>query len=227
MASAPSTPLAIRWGARVKGGRTVTDFVSLSDLAPTFLEAAGVPIPKEMTGRSLINVLVSDRSGRGDPARDHVLTGRERHTPAQEHPATGGYPMRAIRTHDFLFIRNFEPDRWPTGAPRNSTHGNPFADCDGSPTKHFLIERGNEPEYARFFQLAFAKRPAEELYDLKTDPDQLVNVADRPEYAAVKAELSRRLLAELKATGDPRVIGGGERIDSYPYYGQLRRGAAE
>jgi len=108
-------PLAIRWPAAVKPGRTVTDFVSLADLAPTFLGAAGLAVPAAMTGRSLLPVLTAAGSGRIDPARDHVLTGRERHTPAQEAPSTGGYPMRAIRTDTHLSIRNDEPDRWPSG----------------------------------------------------------------------------------------------------------------
>ena len=56
-------PLAIRWGAKVKGGRTIDDFVSLSDLRPTFLEAAGVPIPEAVTARSLLPPLLSNRSG--------------------------------------------------------------------------------------------------------------------------------------------------------------------
>ena len=72
-------PLAIRWGARAKGGRAVEDFVSLSDLAPTFLAAAGLPVPDTMTARSLLPVLLSDKSGQVDPTRDHTLTGMERH----------------------------------------------------------------------------------------------------------------------------------------------------
>ena len=220
--SGTHAPLAIRWGAHVPGGRTVEDFVSLADLAPTFLEAAGAAIPEPMTGRSLLKVLLSDKSGQIDPTRDHVLTGRERHGLAQEFPETGGYPMRAIRTHDFLYIRNFQPDRWPAGAPRNSTYGKIYSDCDDSPSKTFLLEHRDDPQYARYFPLAFAKRPGEELYDLKTDPDQLSNVADQPRWTTIKAELSRRLMAELKATSDPRLIGGAERIDRYAYYGQLK-----
>ena len=77
-------PLAVRWPPRVPAGRTVTDLVSLTDLAPTFLAAAGLTIPRQMTGRSLIPVLASDLSGRVDQERDHVLVGRERHVPAQE-----------------------------------------------------------------------------------------------------------------------------------------------
>ena len=49
--------------------------------------------------------------------RDHALFGKERHVPAQEAPVSGGYPMRAIRTDDHLYIRNFLPERWPVGTP--------------------------------------------------------------------------------------------------------------
>lgn len=59
-------------------------FVSLPDLAATFLEVGGVTVPESMTARSLLPLFTSDVEGRIDPTRDHVLTGRERHTPAQD-----------------------------------------------------------------------------------------------------------------------------------------------
>jgi arylsulfatase A-like enzyme len=222
--SGTRAPLAIRWGKNMAGGRRLTDFVSLADLAPTFLDAAGVDIPGQMTGRSMMDLLRSDKSGRVDPSRDHVLTGRERHVQAQEKPNPGGYPMRSIRTDEYLYIYNFAPDRWPSGCPDPdlSFNGLPLADCDDSPTRTFLVQHRDDPAYRRFYDLAFAKRPAEELYDLKQDPGQLVNVAGQPGVAAAQAELHRRLFAELKATGDPRVIGGGEKFDNYPYYGRPR-----
>lgn len=223
--SGTHAPLAIRWGAKVKGGRRVTDFVSLADLAPTFLEVAGVTIPEQMTGRSLLNILTSTKSGRVDPSRDHVLTGRERHGQSQEKPNSGGYPMRAIRTDDFLYIRNFDADRWPGGTPdgEKAFGGNPYGDCDGSPTKTFVLDHRDDPKYRKYYELAFAKRPAEELYDLKKDPDQLHNVAGQPEYAKAQEELSRRLNGELISTEDPRVIGGGDAFDTYPYRRKVRK----
>jgi hypothetical protein len=69
------------------------------------------------------------------------------------------------------------------------------------------------------FDLAVAKRPAEELYDLRKDPDQFHNVAADPSYAKVKEELAAGLTAELKATSDPRAFGKGDAFDTYPYYG--------
>jgi N-sulfoglucosamine sulfohydrolase len=216
-----NVPLAVRWPVQIKGGRTVEDFVSLQDLAPTFLETAGLRPSVEMTGRSLLGLLASDKSGRLDPARDHVLTGKERH--AWVRKGGLGYPCRAIRTYDYLYIRNFKPDRWPAGDPAGG--GEPYhagwvyGDIDDSPTKAWLIEHRDDPGVKRRFDLAVAKRPAEELYDLRKDPDQLSNVADDLSYAQAKKDLAARLMVELKATDDPRAFGRGDAFDGYPYYG--------
>lgn len=216
-------PLVVHWPAQFPGGRRVTDFVSLVDLAPTFLELAGVPIPQAMTGRSLLDLLRSDRSGRIDSRRDFVLFGKERHVPSQEAPDMGGYPCRGIRTDRYLYIRNYRPDRWPCGTPHYKKAAIPgawYADTDGGPTKRYIIEhRHDDAMHERAYRLAFAKRPREELYDVQRDPGQLHNVADDPAYAAVRKELADRLTQALRATGDPREVGGGERFDQYPYLG--------
>jgi N-sulfoglucosamine sulfohydrolase len=216
-----NVPLAMRWPGHIQRGRTVEDFVSLQDLAPTFLEVAGLkPLP-EMTGRSLLRILTSERSGRVDPARDHVLVGKERHAWVRQDGL--GYPCRAIRTYEYLYIRNFKPDRWPAGDPAGGGEsyypGWVYGDIDGSPTKTYLIDHRDDPSVKKLFELAVAKRPAEELFDLGKDPYQLHNVAGDPAYARVKEELAARLTAELRATGDPRVLGTGDVFDAYPYYG--------
>jgi len=205
-------PLAIRWPTVVKGGQTIEDFVSFADYAPTFLEAAGLKPPAEMTGRSLMKVLTSDKQGWVDPQRDKVFFGRERHTSLR---AGGvGYPCRAIRTKDHLYIRNFARDRWPAGDP------DVYGDIDGnSPTKTYLLDHREREDVRPLFELATSKRPAEELYDVKKDPAQMHNVAQRPEYAGVREKLRAALDTHLTATGDPRLVGGAEAFDQYPYYG--------
>ena len=221
--SGARVPLAIRWPAKVKGGRTVDDFVSFTDLAPTFLEVAGMKPTAEMTGRSLLGLLTGGKSGRVDPARDHVLVGKERHCPAQEAPDMGGYPCRAIRTHAYLYIRNFAPDRWPAGTPNHqqaAMRGAWYGDCDNSPTKTYMVDnRDKDATHRKLYEAAFGKRPAEELYDIKKDPEQLDNVAGEAAYAEVRQRLAKQLTDQLRATADPRIIGGGEQFDRYPYLG--------
>ena len=208
-----------------KGGRVVDDFVNLMDLAPTFCEIGGVKPPEVMTGKSLLNVLKSDQSGQIDPARTWVITGRERHV---GHARAGNvpYPQRALRTKEFLYVRNFKPARWPMGDPlgaegdkmpaqkdlENETY-TAFADMDASPTKAFLVLNRNSPQIRWFFDYAFAPRAEEELFDLKADPQQVKNVASDPAYAKAKQELADRLFATLKSVNDPRVIGG----DNVPF----------
>ena len=220
--SGARVPMAIRWTAEVPGGRTVTDFVSTTDLAPTFLDAAGVAVPSEMTGRSLLALLRSGKSGRVSEDRDHVLFGRERHVVAQEAPNMGGYPARGIRTDKHLYIRNYEADRWPAGTPDYEKSQAPnawLADCDNSPTKWFLWEHRKDPTLKKYYDLSFAKRPAEELYDLAKDPGQVVNVAVEPDYVRIRKALAVRLTQGLIATGDPRIEGRGAMFDTQPYLG--------
>ncbi len=216
-----NVPLGMRWPGHIKGGRVVEDFVSLQDLAPTFLDVAGLKPRPEMTGRSLLAILTSDQAGRVDLARDHVLVGKERH--AWVRKGGLGYPCRGIRTYEYLYIRNFKPDRWPAGDPAGGAEPYDvkriYGDIDDGPSKTYMIEHRDEPGVKRLFELAVAKRPTEELYDLRKDPAQLHNVADDPSYAKAKEGLSARLMAELKATGDPRVFGAGDVFDTYPYYG--------
>ena len=204
-------PLAVRWPAAAAGGRTVHDFISFADFAPTFLEAAGLEPRSEMTGSSFLNVLRSDKTGRADPKRDRVFFGRERHTNLREGGV--GYPCRAVRTADYLYIRNFEPNRWPAGDPET------YRDIDESPTKAYLLAHRDEEAGRRLFELATAKRPAEELYDLERDPGQMQNVARLAEYDEAREEMRAKLDAYLTGTRDPRVVGGGDAFDRYPYYG--------
>ena len=199
-------PTAVRWGSRVPGGRRVDDFVSHIDLAPTFLDAAGIEPNPMHDGSSLLPLLERSDEGRLDPERDHVITAMERHTWCR--PAGATYPMRAIRTHDYLYIRNFEPDRWPTGGPEFiSSNKAPHGDIDDGPFKDFMLRPGTRRDFPLEFEVGFGKRPLEELYDCRSDPHQMRNLAADPAHRATREELWRKLEAALRASGDPRVRG--------------------
>ncbi|MCA1803060.1 MAG: sulfatase [Rhodothermaceae bacterium] len=209
-------PLAIRWGSEVQGARTLDDFISLTDLAPTFLQAAGVDVPNQMTGMSILPVLTSNSTGKTATGRSQMVTAIERHVWAR--PNGEGYPRRAIRTYDWLYVRNYEPDRWPAGNPDFvASHQGVYGDIDDCPTKQYMIEHQNDPEVREKFALAFEKLPAEELYNVSQDPYQINNVASDEANREILEDLRQQLNEYLEQTGDPRAEGRAP-WDEYPFY---------
>ena len=86
-------------------------------------------------------------------------------------------------------------------------------------TKSYILENRDDEDVRRSYELCFAKRPARELYDMDKDPDQLRNLADDEEFAETVQRLNALLETELRQTGDPRIVGGAEAFDAFPYYG--------
>lgn len=210
-------PLAIYWKKGIANpGRVIDDLVSLTDLAPTLLEIGGAEVPKEMTGKSLMKIFSSDKSGRIEKGRKYVFAGKERHTLCREGDL--GYPQRSVRDYQYLYIRNYEPDRWPAGSPDTpSVHGWLYGDIDESPSKTYLRHHAYDPDVKPFFDKAMAKRPAEELYNVIEDPACMVNLAEDPKHVKVKVRLSRMLDKYLLKTDDPRAVGSSP-WDDFPYY---------
>ncbi len=212
-------PMVISMPKRFKPGRVVDDFVSLSDFAPTILELAGTPIPESMTAKSLVNILESEQSGVIEPERDFVVTARERHAYVRKNGA--GYGGRAIQTSNFLYIINYEHENWPAGDP--PLYGDVDAHMLHYPcaTKLYLLENREEENVKPLFDLAFDKRPEEELYDLKTDPYQMNNVAGDSDYTEAKSEMKKRLIKYLTDTKDPRVVGGEMKWLNAAYFKEI------
>jgi uncharacterized sulfatase len=184
-------PLVAVWPARIKAGRVVDDLVSQIDFAPTLLEVAGLETPAAMTGRSFLDLLLTRESGRLDPSREFVLAGQEKGGHQRDDHL--GYPMRSIRTHEYLYIRNFRPERWPGGnAP--------------DPGAQSSLDRWR------------TRRPAEELYRVSEDPFCLDNLAGDQAHADTLAQLRTMLEAELRTQSDPRVLGYGDIYEGFPRY---------
>lgn len=223
--------LLMRLPGTIPAGRCIDDFVNLMDLAPTFLDAARVAPHPGMTARSLWSVATATGQGQVDPTRDHVITGRERHVAAAR-DGNLPYPHRAIRTATHLYIRNFAPERWPMGDPKGlDDPAAPapdvatlikdtfvaYADLDCGPTKAWMVHHRADAEVREAFRLGFGKRPAEELYDLRVDRDQMHNLAGDPTAEAVRADLAQRLEAELRRQNDPRICEADCRFERSPY----------
>ena len=161
------------------------------DITPTILDwtETAAPVSPRLSGRSLLPVL-----GRtGDPARDAVFASHDFHEINQY------YPMRAIRTRTHSFILNLaHPLDYPIAG-----------DVAGSPSWRAItadptIRIGGQT------QAAYKKRPAEELYDLTLDPQELVNRSDDPAYSAVRTQLAERLKIMRSETKDPWLAGQTE-----------------
>ncbi len=223
-------PFAAMWPAQVKPGQTCNELCSFVDLAPTFLELAEACAPKEIAGKSLTDIFQTLETGSSDSpkifqgsennkdagsacpqrsCRDRAFMGRERHDMGRENDA--GYPVRCIRTPQYLYVRNFEPTRWPAGNPETN-----FTNCDSSPTKTRILEL-HQQGVNFYYEQAFGKRPMEQLFDIKKDPYCMTDLAADPALTETKAALWNELKAKLEETQDPRIFGNGDIFDTYKY----------
>jgi len=214
----------VMWPGGIKAsGRTVRDYVSFVDLAPTLLELAGVKWQdtgmQPPGGRSVTDILRSPESS-VDSGRDHVLVGKERHDVGRPHD--WGYPIRGIIKEETLYLRNYKADRWPAGNPETG-----YLNCDGGPTKTEVLQRRRDGLDTRAWALAFGKRPEEELYDLGQDPFCLTNLAADRQHRPRLQRLRQQMERELRAQGDPRQFGRGDVFDRYVYADESTRGFYE
>jgi uncharacterized sulfatase len=234
-------PLAVRFPQTFPGSRIVDDPVSFADIAPTILELTGTSAEGMLpvSGKSILNILKSKSQGVVDPSKKYVFAGRERHSSSRY--LNWGYPVRIIRSKDYLLVWNMKPDRWPAGdlqaldadgklrpmygIDENGKHHSEwaFTDIDAAPSKSFLIENWQDETVRPYFDLAHAKRPEFELFDIQNDPYCLDNLSGNPEFTAIENEMKTALTAELTKSEDPRVVGPDKEVfDSYLRYSPIR-----
>lgn len=228
---ASHVPFAAMWKGKdgiAKPGRTIDDLISFIDLAPTFIEIAGLKWADTgmaaSPGRSLAGIFRSEKGGRAEPAHQYALIGRERNDIGRPHD--GGYPIRGIVGRvgdvDAWYLENLEPGRWPAGNPETG-----YLDTDASPTKTVILEAHRKNPDDPHWERCFGKRPAVEYYDLRIDPDCIRNLADTPQAASVISALREQLHAELTEQGDPRMSGHGHVFDEYEHANPGTRGFYE
>lgn len=185
---------------RAPGSATAVNdaMVSWTDVAPTVLDWTGVAPPSayRLSGTSLLPILGKT----ADPTRTAVFASHDFHEINQY------YPMRSIRTRTHSYILNLA---WQLPYPI-------AGDVAGSPSWKAIAA---DPTIAlgRRTQAAYLQRPAEELYDLTRDPEEVTNLAADPAYAGIKAELAERLRSVRAATKDPWLAG---QTDPYSHMGQ-------
>lgn len=204
-------PLAVRWGKR--SGRVVKDFVSLKDIAPTFLEAAGIDIPPSMTAKSFLNILESNRNGLVDSARMACFVANERHGKDKR-------PRRGVYTEDFAYIHNFPCClEWPSSLDSAWSVQAFEGSRNNFPYSTILWRFRQHPKIKPYFELYRGTRKEHELYDRKNDPFQLKNLAYQPEYQHLRDSLSQLIADYSIRTGDPRAVQPNTlTFDGYQYF---------
>ena len=196
-------PLIISWPDHVISERVVNDPISLIDMAPSFLDLAGIPVPEQMTGKSIKKIILSEKSGTIDKEKEFVVTTFEKHTHCR--PDHLGYPRRAIHTEEWTYIINYEPSRYPMGnVDLYIPNWDILGDTDPGRIKEYFKENMDNPEFKELWDLAFGKVPGEQLFSKKDDPDMINNLAYDPEFEAIKLELKEKLTSYLIKTEDPR-----------------------
>lgn len=176
-----AVPLIMHMPTTIQGGRTVEDLVSNIDILPTLLDLAGADIPSDVQGNSVAGVLLEGSKFDYTP-REHINAELTFHD-------MGFNPIRCIRTNQWKYIKNLVPFDVLFEMPD---------DISQSLSGKAYIE--DHPEY-------HSRRSDEELYDLESDPNEIRNLANNPQFAKIKEELSSILMEFLKTTNDPALQG--------------------
>jgi hypothetical protein len=144
-----------------------------------------------------------------------LQTIKERHDVGR--PNDQGYPIRGLVKDGFLFLRNFEPERWPAGNPETG-----YMDSDGCPTKTLILNMRRKRKSADYWDLSFGKRGETELYDVRKDPLCINNLAGEKQHISRLEAMDKLMTEKLIEQEDPRMFGQGHIFDEYPYAGGSR-----
>jgi len=198
------TAMVVRWPGRVAPGRRTDAMVQYADLLPTLIEAAGGdPSAGDFDGASFLPVLL----GRKDTHRRYAYF---MHNNVPEGPP---YPIRSVCDTRYHYIRNLTPRRlYIEKHIMGVDEHNPY-------WKTWMLAAARDPHAYRMVE-RYMRRPAEELYDTRSDPWELRNLAEDPAHADVKARLAAELDAWMAAQGDP-----GAALDTEEALQACRRAA--
>jgi len=181
-------PFVARWPGRIAPGTVTNALVSLVDMTPTFVDAAGGRVPAGLDGQSFLK----------------VLTGQQKQFRSEIYASHSGdgemnvFPQRGVRDRRYKYILNLHPDRkW-------TTH---FTKVDGIPGSHRAVygtweeKARTDAATQRLLQL-IEQHPAEELYDTQADPHELQNLAGVAAHQATLRRMRERLRTVRQQLGD-------------------------
>ncbi len=193
-------PLIITWPGTLKPATSTDAMVSWPDLLPTFIELGGGEVPAGIDGQSFAGIL------RGTTAthRERIFT---------THTGDGDfnvYPIRSVRTRDWKYLRNLHPEFQHHSHITRSTGPSGLVYW-----KTWLTAAEKDPAAAATVK-RFTTRPAEELYDLTTDPNELRNLATDPKQAERLAKMRSDLDAWMKQQGDTQPVFGKPLFQGEP-----------
>ncbi len=211
-------PLAICWGAKIQPSQVIETLTSGVDFFPTLMEAAGVAKKSGLSGQSLLPLMTGKAS---EYTADAIYAGRERHSSARYENL--GYPIRTVRSGDYLLVWNLHPERWPAGDPQEMTQAGvlqtmhkAYYDIDGSPSKTYLTNNYNDAAVKPYFSAAVAKRKEYELFNLAADPACMNDLSGEASAQGTLSAMKQKLSARLLATGDTRLGANPDIWESYP-----------
>jgi N-sulfoglucosamine sulfohydrolase len=181
-------PMIVQWQGQIQPGSQSAALVQWTDVLPTLIQVAGGQPDgfKELDGRSMLPVL----TGKTDQHQAAIFTAHTSDT------LFNVYPSRSIRTHRWKYIRNLHPEY------RFTTHIERQAFNDMRPFWRSWEKSAETDAHAAELLQRYRQRPAEELYDLQSDPYELKNLAAVSDHAAELQKLRQGLDNWLKQTGD-------------------------
>ncbi len=196
-----AVPLIISWPGKVQPNSTTEAMVNWTDLLPTMLDAAGGATPALTDGQSFLPVVL----GKSPRHRDMIFT-----THSNDN-RMNVYPSRAVRDDRYKYIRNLHPEYAFT------THIDLVGGELGQRAFFSTWEDAakTDPGAAAILK-RYHERPAEELYDLVEDPDELRNLAEVPQHSHTLSQMRHAMDEWLKQQDDPQKVDVAPRLLSDP-----------
>ncbi len=180
------SPMFVKWKDKFKGGEQTEALVSLADILPTFIEMAGGSAPGNIDGKSFLSVLKNPDSDFRDVVyASHTGDGKMNRSPS-----------RMIRTKRYKYILNLAPEILYT------THMDRVKRKGVNEYWESWRKKSFEDEHAASVLWRYHNHPEEELYDLKSDPLELNNLAEDPAYKEMLVLFRQNMKCWREQQGD-------------------------